>query len=78
MKSAKDWKKRREELITLFQKNEYGRNPKLPKSASYEILDLDQKLSREASRQGGKETRFGSHEVRLFNPILLAASLNLC
>ncbi len=42
VKSTRDWKKRREELITLFQKNEYGRNPKPPKSAGYEIFDLDQ------------------------------------
>ena len=43
VKSAKDWKRRREELITLFQENEYGRNPKLPKSAGSEIFDLDRK-----------------------------------
>ena len=42
VKSTRDGKKRREELITLFQKNEYGRNPKPPKSAGYEIFDLDQ------------------------------------
>jgi hypothetical protein len=52
VKSTKDWKKRREELITLFQENEYGRNPKPPKSASYEIFDLDQKaLGRKAIRK---------------------------
>src|SRR5437588_7817786 len=52
VKSARDWKKRREELIGLFQKNEYGRNPKPPKSASYEIFDLDRKaLGGKASRK---------------------------
>ena len=51
VKSAKDWKKRREELITLFEENEYGRNPKAPKSVSYEIFDLEKKAL------GGKAVR---------------------
>ena len=51
VKSAKDWRKRREELIELFQKNEYGRNPKPPKSVGYEIFDLDRKAL------GGKAIR---------------------
>jgi hypothetical protein len=51
VKSAKDWKKRREELLTLFQENEYGRNPKPPKSVSYEIFDIEKKAL------GGKAIR---------------------
>jgi hypothetical protein len=51
VKSAKDWKKRREELIGLFQKSEYGRNPKPPKGAGYEIFDIDRKAL------GGKAIR---------------------
>lgn len=51
VKSAKDWKKRREELVTIFQKNEYGRNPKAPRTINYEIFDLDKKAL------GGKAIR---------------------
>src|SRR5437763_8435782 len=51
VKSAKEWTKRREELIGLFQKNEYGRNPKPPRNAGYEIFDLDQRAL------GGKAIR---------------------
>jgi hypothetical protein len=43
VKSAKDWKKRRDELIAVFQENEYGHNPKPPVHTGYEMLDLDQK-----------------------------------
>ena len=43
VKTAKDWKKRREELIGLFQENQYGRNPAAPKGVKFEMFDIDKK-----------------------------------
>jgi hypothetical protein len=50
VKDAKDWQKRRAELVTLFEENEYGRRPKAPK-LNYEIFDL------EKNALGGKAIR---------------------
>ena len=41
--SARDWKKRRDELVTLFEENEYGRAPKPPKVVGYKVFDVDRK-----------------------------------
>ena len=40
VRSAHDWKRRREELIELFATNVYGHSPKAPKRLSFEVFDI--------------------------------------
>jgi hypothetical protein len=41
VRNAKDWQKRRAEILALFETNVYGHSPKAPKNIRYKIFDLD-------------------------------------
>lgn len=42
VRTATDWtKRRRQELIKLFETNVYGRSPQPPRSLNYEVFDVD-------------------------------------
>lgn len=41
VKSVKDWKKRREEILDLLQKEMYGQHPGKPAKMKFEVFDLD-------------------------------------
>lgn len=41
VKSVKDWKKRREEILDLLQKEMYGQRPIKPAKMKFEVFDLD-------------------------------------
>ncbi len=49
--SARDWKRRRREILELFATNVYGHSPKAPKKASFNVFDIDK------TALGGKATR---------------------
>ena len=51
VRSAHDWKQRREEILELFAVNVYGRSPKAPKDISFDLVETDK------SALGGKATR---------------------
>ena len=51
VRSAHDWKQRREEILELFAVNVYGRSPKAPKDISFDMVETDK------SALGGKATR---------------------
>ncbi|MBV9679597.1 MAG: acetylxylan esterase [Acidobacteriaceae bacterium] len=42
VRSAKDWKKRRPELLQLFAENVYGHSPQPPEQLHYEVFDTDE------------------------------------
>ena len=42
VRSAKDWQRRRAEILELFAENVYGHSPQAPKNLSYEMFDVDQ------------------------------------
>jgi hypothetical protein len=42
VRTAKDWQRRRVEILELFAENVYGRTPQAPKGLSYEMFDVDQ------------------------------------
>ena len=42
VRSVKDWKKRRPELLELFANDVYGHSPKPPKQLHYEVFDTDE------------------------------------
>src|SRR6266478_10145470 len=41
VRSARDWKRRRKEILELFATQVYGRGPKAPKHISYDVFDVD-------------------------------------
>ena len=43
VRTAKDWPRRRAEILELFAENVYGHSPQAPKSLSYEMFDVDQR-----------------------------------
>ena len=49
--TARDWKRRRVELIELFATNVYGHSPRAPKHVSFDVFDVD------ATALGGKAIR---------------------
>jgi len=49
--TARDWERRRRELLALFEENVYGRSPKAPKHIDYTIFDSDK------NALGGKAVR---------------------
>jgi hypothetical protein len=49
--SARDWKRRRVEILELFAANVYGHSPKAPKHISYDVFDVDK------TALGGKAVR---------------------
>ena len=51
VRTARDWNRRRREILELFATNVYGHNPKPPKTIKYEIVDVDQ------GALGGKAVR---------------------
>lgn len=51
VRSARDWKRRREEILELFATNVYGHSPHAPKQISYEVFDTDK------AALGGKAIR---------------------
>ena len=51
VRSARDWKRRRSEIVELFAANVYGHSPKAPKHISYEVFDIDK------TALGGKAVR---------------------
>jgi hypothetical protein len=51
VRSARDWKRRREEILELFAANVYGRSPKPPKHISFDVFDTDR------TALGGKAIR---------------------
>ena len=51
VRTAKDWQKRRSEILELFETNVYGHSPKPPKSIRHKIFDLDK------NALGGKAIR---------------------
>ncbi len=42
VRSAKDWNKRRPEILELFANNVYGQSPQPPKQLRYEVFDTDE------------------------------------
>ena len=42
VRSARDWKGRRKQILELFATQVYGRGPKAPKHISYDVFDVDQ------------------------------------
>jgi hypothetical protein len=38
---ARDWKRRRQEILELFATNVYGRSPRAPKHTSFDVFDVD-------------------------------------
>ena len=51
VRNARDWKRRRAELIELFAKNVYGHSPKPPKRLSFEVFETSK------TALGGKAIR---------------------
>jgi hypothetical protein len=51
VRTARDWKRRRAELIDLFATNVYGHSPRAPKHISFDVFDVD------AAALGGKAIR---------------------
>jgi hypothetical protein len=51
VRSARDWKRRREEILELFEANVYGRSPKAPRDISFDVVETDR------NALGGKATR---------------------
>ena len=52
VRSAKDWQRRRMEILGLFEENVFGRTPKPPASINYNIFDSDKNaLSGKATRK---------------------------
>jgi hypothetical protein len=51
VRSARDWTRRRKELIELFATNVYGHSPKAPKRLNVDVFDIDK------SALGGKAIR---------------------
>jgi hypothetical protein len=51
VRSARDWKRRRAEILELFATNVYGHNPKAPRHVSFDVFDIDK------TALGGKATR---------------------
>ncbi len=41
VRTSKDWRKRRGEILELFQENVYGRNPEPPRHLNFEVFDSD-------------------------------------
>ncbi len=51
VRGARDWKRRRAEILELFTADVYGHTPKAPKHTSFDVFDLDK------SALGGKAIR---------------------
>ncbi|HYO84114.1 MAG TPA: acetylxylan esterase [Bryobacteraceae bacterium] len=51
VRSAEDWKRRRIEILRLFEENVYGRSPQAPPKLDYEVIEQD------GQALGGKATR---------------------
>ena len=52
VRSAKDWQRRRAEILGLFEENVFGRSPNPPTSINYKIFDADKNaLSGKATRK---------------------------
>ena len=51
VRSARDWKRRRAEILELFATNVYGHSPRAPKHISYDVFDIDK------AALGGKAVR---------------------
>lgn len=51
VRTARDWEKRRRELLRLFEADVYGRNPSPPKQIGFKVFDLDERAL------GGKAIR---------------------
>jgi hypothetical protein len=51
VRSARDWKRRRAEILELFATNVYGHNPKAPRHVSFDVFDVDK------TALGGKAIR---------------------
>ena len=49
--SARDWKRRRQEILELFATNVYGHSPKAPKHRDFDVFDIDK------TALGGKAIR---------------------
>src|ERR1700687_2992698 len=41
VRNAREWKRRREEILELFASNVYGHSPKAPKRISFDVFDTD-------------------------------------
>ena len=51
VRSVRDWKRRRAEILELFAANVYGQSPRAPKHISYDVFDIDK------TALGGKAVR---------------------
>jgi hypothetical protein len=51
VRTARDWKRRREEILELFATNVYGHNPEAPRHISFDVTDIDR------AALGGKAIR---------------------
>jgi hypothetical protein len=52
VRNAKDWQRRRAELLSLFEENVFGHSPKPPSSLNYKVFDSDKNaLSGKATRK---------------------------
>jgi hypothetical protein len=52
VRSAKDWQRRRAEILGLFEENVFGHSPKPPSSINYKVFDTDKNaLSGKATRK---------------------------
>jgi hypothetical protein len=51
VRNARDWKRRREEILELFATNVYGHSPKAPKHIGFDVFDIDK------TALGGKAIR---------------------
>src|SRR5581483_3743826 len=51
VRSAKDWQRRRTEILGLFEENVFGRSAKAPASINYKVFETDK------NALGGKATR---------------------
>jgi hypothetical protein len=51
VRSARDWERRRQEILELFATNMYGHSPRAPRHPSFEVFDIDK------AALGGKAIR---------------------
>lgn len=71
VKSAKDWLKRREEIIKLYNENIYGISPATPKNMTYKVVEEDRKaLNGKAVRKQVEIYPLGREDGPKFNMLI--------